>query len=157
MTQEIKEEFTNFLAHYGVPGMKWKKRRSSGRSVGKASPKKRVESKDHKAVKTIRKKKVSELNNEQIKKLAARLELEKKHKELNPSLITKGNKQVISVLALGATVNGVIKFSRSPAGQKIADLMKQAASAAASAGQSQAAKDAGEYAASKLAAKALGA
>jgi hypothetical protein len=157
MSDEIAKEFTESLAHYGVPGMKWGKRRnSSGRSVGKASAKKRVESKDAKSVKKLRKKKVSELNNDDIKKLTARLELEKKHKDLNPSVISRGNKQVLSVLALGATLNGVIRFAQSPAGQKIAEAMKRAGEAAASAGASQAARDAGEYTASRLASKALG-
>lgn len=106
-------EETNTLIHAGKKGMKWgvrKDRRSS----------------DAKAVAPLRKKSASTLSNDDIKKVVTRMQLEKQYRDINPrgarkvtSGLSAGNKAVISILAVGTTVNSAIAFAKTPAGQKI--------------------------------------
>lgn len=70
----------NDLFHWGIPGMKWGTRRGS--SKGRSA---RPESDDHKAAKGLRKKRVSEMSNDELKKLTTRLQLEKQFKDLSIS------------------------------------------------------------------------
>lgn len=70
-----------FLAHWGVKGMKWgvrKDRTGVGASSASASE-------DHINVAALRKKKVSQLSNAEIKAVTERMNLEKKYREMNPS------------------------------------------------------------------------
>lgn len=62
------------LAHYGVLGMKWGRRKGQDTS-----------SSDHKNASSLKSKKVHELSNEQLKTLTKRLNLESEFKRLNPS------------------------------------------------------------------------
>lgn len=119
-------ELNNFLAHYGIPGMKWGKRK--GGSVSSASE-------DHSAAKQLKKKPVSEMNNDEIKKLATRLQLEKQYKDLTPSKLSSGQKKVAVILATGATVNGVLALAKSPAGQAGRKLVTAALMTPANAGR----------------------
>lgn len=82
----------NSLFHWGIPGMKWGIRRRSSR--GSTRP----ESEDHKTVKTLRSKKVSEMSNDELKKLTTRLQLEKQLKDLSASDVSMGQKIVQEVL-----------------------------------------------------------
>lgn len=75
------------LAHYGVPGMKW--------GVRKA---RRPSSDDYKSTASLRKRKPSELSNEELKKVITRLQLEKQYKELSPSTISSGKKFATGLL-----------------------------------------------------------
>lgn len=82
----------NSLFHWGIPGMKWGIRRKS--SGGSARP----DSEDHKTVKSLRGKKVSEMSNDELKKLTSRLQLEKQLKDLSASDVSFGQKFVQEVL-----------------------------------------------------------
>jgi len=79
-----------FLKHYGVPGQRWgiRRKRSSG-SRGSA---------DHRVASKLKKKKLSEMSNEELKKLNSRLQLERQYKELRSSNKSAGSKFVSSVL-----------------------------------------------------------
>lgn len=118
-------ELTDFLKHYGVPGMKWRKRKGGG--AGKSG--------DHSAAKKLRKKPLSEMNNDEIKQLATRLQLEKQYKDLTPSKVTAGQKKVAIILAAGATINGVIALSKSPAGQAAKKVITTALMATSDSGR----------------------
>lgn len=78
-------EVKNFIEHAGILGMRWghRKRESvsspSGGSVTTSSPSKT--NKDYDVVETIRKKKLSELSNDDIKLLANRMQLEQTYKQ----------------------------------------------------------------------------
>ena len=86
---------TDELQHYGVLGMKWGRRRA-----------KRPMSQDAKDAQHLKKKKVSELSNAELKKLNERQNLEKNHRSLNPSNIARGAKAVaITAAALGTIVS----------------------------------------------------
>jgi hypothetical protein len=108
----------NFLQHYGRLGMKWGVRNSQGSG-----------SADHLTVSGLKRKKVSEMSNEELKKVANRLELERRYKDLNPSAVRRGGKAVNNILSnLGkvAAAAGTIA-SLAAAGKKIIDHYKTAA------------------------------
>lgn len=90
----------DFLAHYGVLGMKWGRRKNSSggyTSTGRKA-KNKYESKDSKSVRKLRKKKLNQLSNEELKKLNNRLQLEKQFKELKRSDTSAGKKFVQDLL-----------------------------------------------------------
>lgn len=79
-------EETDALVHYGVKGMKW--------GVRKARPL----SSNSKRKKTSAQIKLKQMSDEDLKKRIARLEMEKKYKELTAPQKSKGSKFVASVL-----------------------------------------------------------
>lgn len=106
-------EEINTLIHAGKKGMKWGVRKARTSS-------------DYNAVRPLRKKPAATLSNDDIKKVVTRMSLEKQYKDINPrgarkitSGISAGNKAVLSILAIGTTVNAAIAFSNTAAGSKI--------------------------------------
>ena len=104
----------NVLAHHGVIGMKWGVRRyqpyrdgKKGKEVGEAARKakgktllsigKRTTTKTS-AKETPKKRPLSELTDDELRKKVQRLELEKKYRELNAKEISRGRKIVNNVL-----------------------------------------------------------
>lgn len=81
----------NYLQHFGILGMKWGRRKS--RSGGSDTS-----SEDHKSASSLKKKKLSEMSNEELKKLTARLQLEKQYKDLTKVELGGGQKFVSDVL-----------------------------------------------------------
>jgi hypothetical protein len=113
------------LEHYGVKGMRWGVRRKNKIS---SSERKRVD----KIEKKFKEKGLHSLTNKEIGDYTKRLEMENKVKKLNEkpkrkNPITEGHNFVRAALAIGATANGVYAFSRSPAGQRLARSMAEAA------------------------------
>jgi hypothetical protein len=101
----------NDLFHWGIPGMKWgirrKMRDHMDRSVkqkygvdlaAKRAAAQARQSEDHKTVAGLRKKKVSEMSNDELKKLTTRLQLEKQLKDLSAIDAGPGRKFVTEVL-----------------------------------------------------------
>lgn len=84
---------SDFLKHYGKLGMRWGRRSIAGISIKKSSE---SESQEHKTAKTLKRKKASDLTNEEIQKTLTRLNLEKQFKE---SKRTAGQKLVQESLA----------------------------------------------------------
>lgn len=82
-------DYNTYVKHYGVLGMHWGVRKSAGGvTVGKKAQK----SKEYEESRQLKKKKSSELTNEEMQKLTKRLKLEQEYKNLNPSIIDKGKK-----------------------------------------------------------------
>ena len=77
----------NELKHVGVLGMKWGVRR-------KRTP----DSADHTVSRQLKKKKVSQLTNQELKTLTTRLQLEKQMKDLSASQVSRGQKILNSIL-----------------------------------------------------------
>lgn len=87
----------NELKHYGVPGMRW--------GVRKA----RTMSADASEAKAIKKKKVSEMSNAELRKLNDRQTLERTHKQLNPGAVKKG---VAFIAATAVATSSIITLSK---------------------------------------------
>jgi len=83
-----------FLKHYGVLGMRWGKRKA--RSV----------SSDHSRARSLKKKHISELSDDELTTLNKRLNLEKNYSSLNPSRVTKGKNAVTGVMKGVGAVTG---------------------------------------------------
>jgi hypothetical protein len=84
-------DLDEFLAHYGVKGMKWgvRKKSSSPSSPG---------SDDHQNARRIQAKDVKDMSNQELKALTARLNLEKQYKDLTSGQKSEGRKMAEEVL-----------------------------------------------------------
>jgi len=78
------------IEHFGIPGMKWGVRRKNP-SGGKQSS-------DSQTAGRLRKKSLSELSNDELKKLNTRLQLEQQYKSLSQGKVSAGRKIVSDVL-----------------------------------------------------------
>lgn len=116
----------NFLVHFGVRGMRWGVRRSSGGSGGVSIAPKRPHSSEHTALTTIKPKKAKELSDSELKSAIGRMNLERQYNSLNPKGFTRANKVVLAALAVGTTANAAYAFSQSPTGKAIAQGVKVA-------------------------------
>ena len=99
-----------FLAHYGVLGMRWGKRKgSSGSSTGssKSGGKGSTgdESEDHKTKKSLQKKRPSQMSTAELKKVNDRLQTEKTYRMLTAKQKSKARKVFEEV------VGGALKSS----------------------------------------------
>ena len=108
----------NSLFHWGIPGMKWGVRRANRRAAALAR-----QSEDHKTVAGLRKKKVSEMSNEELKKLTTRLQLEKQLKDLSAIDAGPGKKFVTEVLS-NAGKQLASKYVASAVEKGIPELLK---------------------------------
>ena len=100
---------SNELYHYGVLGMKWGVRRDRSRSGG--SRRKRSMSDDAREASAIKKKKVSQMSNSELKKLNERSRLEQEYSRLNPSAVRKGWKFVAGAAGIMGTTLAVYNNS----------------------------------------------
>ena len=91
----------NELYHYGVLGMKWGVRRDRSRSGG--SRKKRSMSDDARDASMIKKKKVSQMSNAELRKLNERTRLEQEYSRLNPKSVSRGWKYVATAAGVMGT------------------------------------------------------
>jgi len=82
------------LLHYGVLGMKWGKRKNRRASA------------DYKRSRTLKKKTVKELSDDELTILNKRLNLEKNYRSLNPSRIKKGQAAVTGIMKGVGAVTG---------------------------------------------------
>lgn len=95
--------YSNELYHHGVKGQRWGVRHDK-KSYGSRKKKSSQEdwSDDAKEASIIKKKKVSQMSNAELRKLNERQKLERTHYSLNPSAIFKGMKYA----ATAATITG---------------------------------------------------
>jgi len=109
----------NILEHHGIKGQRWGVRKSRSS---------RTTSSEHRIAAALKKKKPSELTNKQLQTLNTRLNLERKHKQLNPSKIISGRTKaefILGTIGVGVTAFNVI---HSPAGKAVMNLGKKSAS-----------------------------
>lgn len=99
------------LTHWGILGMRWGIRRGSkGGSSSSDSP-------DHTRAVALKKKKISQMSNEEIRTVVTRIQLEKQYKDLKKQNISKGQKFVSETLSnvgkqvVSALVNSLVKVA----------------------------------------------
>lgn len=121
----MSDQLEDFLAHYGVKGMKWGRRKARNSDDGDRP--KRTPSEDHLTAKALKKKRVSEMSNADLKKLTTRMQLEKQYAELTQDsrTVSRGEKFVKRSISVGNTINQVAAFANSPAGKLLASQIKQ--------------------------------
>lgn len=100
----------NSLAHYGVKGMKWGKRKG-GNTKPRSQDAARVERLQTRAKKNS----IKNLSNKELSDVIRRRELETKYKDLNPNAIKKGERAIKSVIAAGALAASVVALANNPA------------------------------------------
>lgn len=112
-----------FLEHYGVPGMKWGRRKSSGNS---AVP--RPVSEDYATAKAAKDKKaatgLNSLSNKEIQAVITRTNLERQYKSLNPNVVKRGETYVKTGLGAVALASSVYALRNNTLVKKTASLIK---------------------------------
>ncbi len=109
----------NYLAHYGVKGMRWGMRKDRSSNSSTKLTAKLVPSSDFVESRSIMKKPTASLSNEEIKKVTARLGLEQNMSKLRPNALVRGEAAAKRALAVAGTVGGLYAVTQSPLGQKI--------------------------------------
>lgn len=108
----------SFLEHYGIPGMRWGKRKgSSGSTFTRAKAKASVpDSEDHVKARELKSKKLSTMSNNELKALNSRLQLEKTYSELMATQSTRSNGQkfIKKALLVGGQAQQMYALANSP-------------------------------------------
>lgn len=122
----------NELYHHGIKGQKWGVRRyqnKDGTRIGNRSRRKESQSEDYKTAKNLKKKKMNQMSNAELRKLNERQQLEKTYKQMNKSTIGKGMAFVASAAAITNTAvnlynnsNKLVHIGKT-AGNKIIDVI----------------------------------
>lgn len=110
MTQATED----FLAHYGVKGMKWgvrKDRSSSSESASEDSARASA------AAAKAKSKGYNSLSNAEMRQLLERMNLERQMSQLQPAKVSAGRKFASGTLKTVKTINGIVGFLNSPAGR----------------------------------------
>ena len=101
-------DYQKYLIHYGIPGMRWGRRSGGVSKSGSA---------DHVKAKEIKKKKLKNMSNADLKTLNERMQLESQYKRLNPAKVNVGKKVLTEVLkeigkeTVKSAVKETIKFT----------------------------------------------
>lgn len=112
------DEVDEFLAHYGVLGMKWGKRK--GQTVEVAPP-----SADAANARAYKAKGVHALSNDELRQLNQRTQLEMDYARLNPGGYKKAKAVVTEVMAVTATARAMYAFVNSPMGKAAQEKVKE--------------------------------
>lgn len=119
----------NELYHFGVKGMRWgvRKARSSSGSSKKKRTKTDGWSDDAKEAYRIKKKKVNQMSNAELRKVNERRNLERNYKQLNPNAVKRGIAVVATTTAALGTMAALYNNGSNlvKIGQKIVEGMKK--------------------------------
>lgn len=114
------------LAHYGVKGMRWGFRKRSDGSVVRTGRTAKT-SEDHDTAQTLKKKRVSEMSNSELRQLNERMQLERTYSQLigsQKSKVDRGNKVAKDLLSVAKTAQEAYNVVNSPAGKAARELLK---------------------------------
>lgn len=115
------------LAHYGVKGMRWGVRRNPDGSTSRTG--KRMKSEDHKEAASLKKKRVYEMSNQELRKLNERMQLEQTYSQLmakQGNALTRGNNYIKNALSVAKTGQEIYNMANSPAGKAAREAIEQA-------------------------------
>lgn len=110
---------SNELYHYGVLGMKWGVRRDRSRFTG--SHRKKSRSEDSRDASAIKKKKLNQMSNAELKRVNERRRLEQEYSRLNPKSVSRGWKYVATAAGVMGTALSVYN-----SGSQLVQLGKKA-------------------------------
>lgn len=105
----------DFLAHYGVKGMKWGVRKDRVKKPRSKRPK----SSEHEESRRIKKKKLSEMTNEEIATLTRRLQLESQYNRLNPNAYQQGRAAINEITSAINSANTIAGLPSSAIGKAV--------------------------------------
>jgi hypothetical protein len=115
----------DYLSHYGVPGMKWGKRKGGGASK---LPKRKSHSEDRVTVDELKRHPRKTLSNSEIEKINKRLQLEKQLTNLktdNAQLTIKKGKNWVDLAIAGVgTAGAVYGLAQTPVGKAVISGIK---------------------------------
>lgn len=132
MPDILEMDSDDVLAHYGVPGMRWGKRKGSSDKTGRSLSSK-ITNTHEDAAAEIRKKPVRSMSNADLRKINERLQLEKTYAELTTTTsgkqkVSKGAKVATGILkstvGVAKTVDEAYKIYNGPLGKAIISAMK---------------------------------
>ena len=105
--------YNDELYHYGVPGMRWEKRKVTSK-IDKISEKakKRGWSEEATEVAKIKTKKVSQMSNNELARVNNRKQLEQNYSRLNPNIVKKGLAVAGTTVAAMGTLTALYKYSK---------------------------------------------
>lgn len=105
----MSEPITDFLAHYGVRGMRWGVR--SKRTIEKVKG-----SDDHEKAKDLAKRPTKSLSNSEIRAITQRMQLEKSYSDLSKSTnpVMRGTAVAKDVLSVAGTATALYAVAKSP-------------------------------------------
>lgn len=85
----------NELVHHGIKGMKWGVRRTEAqlaRARGNTKSDEKTSSTSTKKAESAKRKKMSEMSDEELRRVVNRLQLEQQYRNLNPEKVSIGKK-----------------------------------------------------------------
>lgn len=109
-----------FLSHYGIPGMKWGKRKATS---GEASDDSRAASE---AAGKIKRSGVKSLSNKELQSYITRMKLERQYVSVKPKTNTQKTAKFVGSILAKVGKKQVITLASSLAAKQIAKMLKNA-------------------------------
>ncbi len=114
------KEVDDFLAHFGVLGMRWGRRKPESvrrESLSTYPGNKNPSHPDHVYTHVLAKNPPRKLSTQELKTINDRLNTEQQYRRLNPTKLTKGKKIALGIIAAGTTATTAYNLINSPAGK----------------------------------------